>query len=176
MLPKLELDLPWNSRQAPWWDWGRGGRRTGEQGRETRGRRQHSRTSAHVDDHGWKWRHTDETWATCDSVRMSAMHLKTVRGVVRTTQCSRQCALWCWCNCSQCAQGCWSCAWGCPHCSVTFVYRKMFVNIRCKMYSIYKNKSFCLQTVSQVSTFYLKNQVLLANHFHRSRGNGTFYL
>ena len=30
----------------------------------------------------------------CDSVRMSAMHLKTVRGVLRTAQCSRQCALW----------------------------------------------------------------------------------
>ena len=27
------------------------------------------------------------------SVRMSAMHLKTVRSVLRTTQCSRQCAL-----------------------------------------------------------------------------------
>ena len=29
----------------------------------------------------------------CDSVRMSAMHPKTVRSVLRTTQCSRQCAL-----------------------------------------------------------------------------------
>ena len=38
--------------------------------------------------------------------RMSAMHLKTVRSVLRTAQCSRQCALWCSCNWSQCAQGC----------------------------------------------------------------------
>ena len=35
-----------------------------------------------------------------------AMHLQTVRGVLRTAQCSRQCALWCPCNCSQCAPGC----------------------------------------------------------------------
>ena len=34
-----------------------------------------------------------------------AMHLQTVRGVLRTAQCSRQCALWCSCNCSQCAPG-----------------------------------------------------------------------
>ena len=34
----------------------------------------------------------------------------------------------------------------------------------------------CFQTVSQVSTIYLKNQVLRANLFHRSRGNGTFHL
>ena len=39
-------------------------------------------------------------------VCMSAVHLKTVRSVLRTTQCSRQCALWCSCNWSQCAQGC----------------------------------------------------------------------
>ena len=37
---------------------------------------------------------------------ISAMHLKTVRSVLRTTQCSRQCALWCSCNWSQCAQDC----------------------------------------------------------------------
>ena len=37
---------------------------------------------------------------------MSAMHLQTVRGVLRTEQCSRQCALWCSCNWSQCAQVC----------------------------------------------------------------------
>ena len=57
-------DLSWNSRQAPWQDSGRGGRRTWRRSRET-GWREHSRTSAHADDHGWKWRHTDETWATC---------------------------------------------------------------------------------------------------------------
>ena len=34
----------------------------------------------------------------------------------------------------------------------------------------------CFQTVSQVSPIYLKNQVLRANLFHRSRGNGTFFL
>ena len=104
--------------------------------------REHSRTSAHADDHGWKWRHTDETWATCDNVRMSAMHLKTVRSVLRTTQCSRQCALWCSCNWSQCAQDCWSCAWRYTQCSVAFVYRKTFVNFRCRMYSIYKFVGF----------------------------------
>ena len=27
-----------------------------------------------------------------------AMHLQTVRGVLRTAQCSRQCALWCSCQ------------------------------------------------------------------------------
>ena len=46
---------------------------------------------------------------TCDR-NMSAMHLKTVRGVLRTAQCSRQCALWCSCNWSQCAQDCRCCA------------------------------------------------------------------
>ena len=129
-------DLPWNSRQAPWQGSGRGGRRTWGRSRETVWR-EHSRTSAHADDHGWKWRHTDETWATCDSVRMSAMHLKTVRSVLRTAQCSRQCALWCSCNWSQCAQDFWSCAWRYTQCSVAFVYHKLFVNIRCRMYSIY---------------------------------------
>ena len=34
----------------------------------------------------------------------------------------------------------------------------------------------CLQTISQVSPIYLKSQVLYANVFHRSRGNGTFFL
>ena len=34
----------------------------------------------------------------------------------------------------------------------------------------------CLQTVSQVSPIYLKSQVLCAIVFHRSRGNGTFFL
>ena len=41
---------------------------------------------------------------------MSAMHVKTVRSVLRTTQCSRQCALWCSCNWSQCAEDCSGCA------------------------------------------------------------------
>ena len=52
----------------------------------------------------------NETWAACDRVRMSAMHLQTVRGVLRTAQCSRQCALWYSCNWSQCAQDCRCCA------------------------------------------------------------------
>ena len=39
-----------------------------------------------------------------------AMHLKTVRSVLRTAHCTRQCALWCPCNCSQCAPGCSCCA------------------------------------------------------------------
>ena len=34
----------------------------------------------------------------------------------------------------------------------------------------------CLQTFSQLSPIYLKNQVLCANVFHRSRVNGTFFL
>ena len=33
----------------------------------------------------------------------------------------------------------------------------------------------CFQTVYQVSPIYLKNNVLRANAFHRSRGNGTFF-
>ena len=68
---------------------------------------------------------------------MSAMHLKTVRSVRKNTQCSRQCALWCSCNLSQCAQDCRSCAWRYTQCSVAYVYHKLFVNIRCKIYSIY---------------------------------------
>ena len=34
----------------------------------------------------------------------------------------------------------------------------------------------CLQTVSQVSLFYLKSQVLYGNVYHRSRWNGTFWV
>ena len=38
------------------------------------------------------------------------VHQRTVRGVLRTAHCTRQCALWCPCHCSQCAQACSSCA------------------------------------------------------------------
>ena len=37
-------------------------------------------------------------------------------------------------------------------------------------------KDGCFQTVYLVSPICLKNQVLRANLFHRSRGNGTFHL
>ena len=45
-----------------------------------------------------------EPRVTCDHI--CAMHVQTVRGVLRTAHCTRQCALWCSCNLSQCAQSC----------------------------------------------------------------------
>ena len=36
----------------------------------------------------------------CD---VNTVHQRTVRGVLRTAHCTRQCALWCSCHCSQCA-------------------------------------------------------------------------
>ena len=76
-------DLPWNSRQAPWWTSGRGGRRTGGRSRETRGRRENTQEQVRMpmtmDDMEW---HTGrDSSHKCDV--WTHVHLQTVRGVLR---------------------------------------------------------------------------------------------
>ena len=48
--------------------------------------------------------------------RVNAVHQQTVRGVLRTAHCTRPCALWCPCHCSQCGSGC-SCQYAVAKCS-----------------------------------------------------------
>ena len=58
---------------------------------------------------------------------MNTVHQQTVRGVLRTAHCTRPCALWCPCHCSQCG----------PGCSCQYAVAKMFVNMRCRIHSLY---------------------------------------
>ena len=109
-------DLQWRSHQAPGWTSGRAGRGTGGRSRETGEGRPLKRqvTSAHA----WMiWNDTQgdlEPQVRC----VNTVHQQTVRGVLRTAHCTRQCALWCPCHCSQCAPGCSCCAWGCTQFAV----------------------------------------------------------
>ena len=111
MLPKLEL------HRGSSMDFSSGtmaGFRKVEEGIEEeierRVKREHSRTSAHADtmDGNEDTQTRLEPHVTYEHI--CAMHLQTVRSVLRTMQCSRQCALWCSCNWSQCAQDCRCCA------------------------------------------------------------------
>ena len=84
-----------------------------------------------------RWKDTARPWANATYERIKSTHLKTVRSVLSTAQWTRLCASCRSCNWSQWSQCRWKCAWGCAHCSVAFLYHKMFVNFRCRMYCIY---------------------------------------
>ena len=60
----------------------------------------------------WHTRRDLEPQVRC----VNTVHQQTVRGVLRTANCTRQCALWCPCHCSQCAPGC-SCQYAAAKCS-----------------------------------------------------------
>ena len=99
------------------WTSGRAGRGTGGWSRETGEERPLKRqdTSAHAwmiwnDTRGETLSHKCDAW--------THVHQQTVRGVLRTAHCTRQCALWCPCHCSQCAPGCSCCAWRCTQFAV----------------------------------------------------------
>ena len=91
-------------------------------------------TSAHAwmiwnDTQGETLSHKCDVW--------THVHQQTVRGVLRTAHCTRQCALWCPCHCSQCAPGCSCCAWRC----YAVCRSQMFVNMRCRIHSLYKPRT-----------------------------------
>ena len=125
-------DLPWNSRQAPWQESGRGGRRTGGRSRERR-----KRTLKQPRAHAWMgWGDKTRTRPLIQMWRMNACtttHLNGARIVLNGAWLARLCESWRSCS--------WDCAWSCTQCSVAFLYHKMFVNIRYKMYCIYTRKS-----------------------------------
>ena len=66
-------------------------------------------------------------------------------------------------------------------CSITMSGRIKFLHCVCTWFHrfprfiVSMHDARCLQTISQVSLFYLKSQVLFANVYHRSLVNGTFF-
>ena len=86
-----------------------------------------------------RWNDTVRPWANVTVWTSWMTHLHTARIVLSGARLSRLCESWCSRSWSQWSQDCWDCAWSCTQCSVAFLYHKMFVNFRCRMYCIYRS-------------------------------------
>ena len=92
-----------------------------------------------VDDHGWKWRGRKRELSHVTCEHMCIYRRCAACSELRSVRVSVHCGVH---VIGHSAQSCRCCAWRYTQCSVAFVYHKMFVNIRCRMYSIYTSESW----------------------------------